>query len=433
MNNKKWWLIMLFPAAFVINASDESSINDDWDDDGWSNESWEDEPLSPWEFGAFLEAGFGGRAQNDPAKNTRTTLAETRGRLELAYIADQFQISGKGDAVYDDVLHKTQWQTRELAVSFSPLERLDIKAGRQVLTWGTGDYLFLNDLFPKDWQSFFAGRDDEYLKAPSDSLKTSWYADSFSVDLVWTPKFTPDHTLNGERFSFFSPVTGSHIAPDPAVDPDRPSGDTWSGRVASTYNSIEYAFYGYLGYWTSPLGANEQGRPRYPQMNSWGASIRAPLGKGLISSEFAWYDSREDRAGMNPLVPNSQLRWLLGYEQELAQNLSAGFQYYLEWTQDYEQLRQNSPYPELETEEYRQLLTGRLTWLTLQQKLVWSLFVFWSPTDRDSWIKPGVDYRFNDNWSISGGANLFVGKQSHTFFGQHENNSNIWSRVRFSF
>ena len=37
----------------------------------------------------------------------------------------------------------------------------DVKIGQQVLTWGTGDYVFLNDLFPKDYPSFFAGRSDD--------------------------------------------------------------------------------------------------------------------------------------------------------------------------------------------------------------------------------------------------------------------------------
>ncbi|MFW6031595.1 MAG: hypothetical protein ACOC9T_03300, partial [Myxococcota bacterium] len=32
---------------------------------------------------------------------------------------------------------------------------------------GTGDLVFLNDLFPKDWRSFLLGRDLDYLKAPS--------------------------------------------------------------------------------------------------------------------------------------------------------------------------------------------------------------------------------------------------------------------------
>ena len=50
-----------------------------------------------------------------------------------------------------------------------------------------GDLLFINDLFPKDWVSFFVGRDDEYLKAPSDSLKASFFNELFNLDFVYTP------------------------------------------------------------------------------------------------------------------------------------------------------------------------------------------------------------------------------------------------------
>ena len=62
---------------------------------------------------------------------------------------------------------------REAWLSTQPLDFLDLKAGRQVVTWGTGDLLFINDLFPKDWQSFILGRDEEYLKAPSDTVKVA--------------------------------------------------------------------------------------------------------------------------------------------------------------------------------------------------------------------------------------------------------------------
>jgi hypothetical protein len=79
-------------------------------------------------------------------------------------------------------------------------QQFDIKVGQQILTWGTGDYVFLNDLFAKDFQSFFAGRDDDYLKAPSLSLKVSGFFDLANVDFVVTPKFTPDTYINGDYF-----------------------------------------------------------------------------------------------------------------------------------------------------------------------------------------------------------------------------------------
>ncbi|MDP0561009.1 MAG: hypothetical protein QS721_01215 [Candidatus Endonucleobacter sp. (ex Gigantidas childressi)] len=401
-------------------------------DDNWTS-SWEDDTASPWYCKGFIESAYGRRLQNDYAISKSDTLSEIRGRLEIEYTSDSFHLNAKVDALHDDVLKNSKWQPRELFLSFSPTDRMDIKAGRQIMTWGTGDYVFLNDLFPKDWQSFFSGRSDEYLKAPSDSLKASWFADRFSVNLVWSPKFTPDNTLTGERFSFFSPVADGNIAPDPALNPKEPSGGTWSARLTTSYQDIEYVFYGYKGYWTMPLGINNQGRMIYPKMNSFGASLRTAVGKGLLSSEFSWYDSQEDRKGSDLNIPNSQLRWLLGYEQEVVANLTASVQYYLESTQNYAALKENSPHPQYLPTQHRQLLTLRLSWLTLQQKLIWSIFTFWSPSDRDAYLKPSITYRVNDNWSVATGANIFCGNEKYTFFGQHENNSNAWIRVRFSY
>ncbi|MCL6269580.1 hypothetical protein M3P05_06450 [Sansalvadorimonas sp. 2012CJ34-2] len=439
---RKWplHLAMTSLAALisVSSVANDQVADDEWDD--WGDEerlddvdmdSWDSDDVST--VSGFIEAGIGRRLQTDSAIKERNTLSEARARIEYQYFHDLFSLEALGDVIYDDVLNEGEWQTRKLVAQFSPTDNIDMKVGRQVLTWGTGDYLFLNDLFPKDWQAFFSGRDDEYLKAPSDSIMGSWYGPLVSVDLVLTPKFKPDNSLNGERFSFFSPLAGKQVAPNPKLNPDEPTGATWSGRLATTHQGIEYALYGHIGYWPTPVGINNQGKATYPELDTWGASLRSPLGKGLFNTEMAWYDSREDRSGKDPKIPNSQLRWLAGYEQEVATNLTAAVQYYLEWTQDYDDLKKYSSKPQYEQDEYRQLLTLRFTKLAMQQKLTWSLFTFWSPTDQDAYLRPSVSYRLDDNWEFATGANLFMGDDKHTFFGQHEDNSNAWARIRFNY
>lgn len=47
-------------------------------------------------------------------------------------------------------------------------ENCDFRLGRQFVTWGVGDLLFINDVFSKDYVSFFAGRPLEYLKIEVD-------------------------------------------------------------------------------------------------------------------------------------------------------------------------------------------------------------------------------------------------------------------------
>jgi hypothetical protein len=85
---------------------------------------------------------------------------------------------------------------------------MDLKLGRQINTWGTGDLLFINDLFPKDWNAFFIGRDDEYLKAPADSAKASLFSDWANLDLIYSPRFDSDRFIDGRRISYWNGALG---------------------------------------------------------------------------------------------------------------------------------------------------------------------------------------------------------------------------------
>jgi hypothetical protein len=94
--------------------------------------------------------------------------------------------------------------------------------------------------------------------------------------------------------------------------------------------------------------------------------------------EFGYYDSRQDRGGDNPFVRNSELRLLLGYEQEVAKNLTLGVQYYLEHMLKHGAYLGTLPADMPARDENRHVLTGRLTWLTNGQTVEWSLFGFYS-------------------------------------------------------
>jgi hypothetical protein len=153
----------------------------------------------------------------------------------------------------------------------------------------------------------------------------------------------------------------------------------------------------------------------------------------LLNTEVAFYNSIDDSAGIKPNVPNSQVRWLLGYEQELISNLTGSFQWYIEHTKDYQAWFNNEVFNQQVIEQNRHVLTVRLTHFALQQKLTSSLFIFYSPTDKDAYLKPSLNYRHNDQWSFALGANIFTGQDKYTFFAQHQDNSNAWLRAKFHF
>ncbi|MEX2606618.1 MAG: hypothetical protein WD708_04670 [Kiritimatiellia bacterium] len=392
-------------------------------------------PLSAQPLEGFVEGRLGGRLQSDPGQDS-ATIRELRLQVGKTHYAGPLELEVKADLLYDDLDgYRNQvdvrtgggWvDVRTASAAFRPTMWMDVKAGRQVLTWGTGDLLFLNDLFPKDWQSFFNGRDLEYLKAPSDAVWISVFPGDWTLDVVWTPRFNSDRYLDGDGISFF-PGT---YTPDNPLPVDEPDGMEWSLRAARHVGSVETAMYAYEGYWKSPGGMDAEGRGIFPELRVWGASVLFPAAGGLLNAETAYYDSLEDRQGTNPGVNNSEARFLLGYTRELKTNLTMGVQGYAEWMRNYDAYTETQPEMQPARDEWRRLGTLRLTRHLMNQKMMLSGFVFYSPTDQDMYLRGSVEYAWSDQWMTTLGANAFAGEKEHTFFGQFEDNSNLYVAIR---
>lgn len=403
-------------------------------------------PGSDFAASGFIDARAGTRTQDDPLEK-QTSLAETRLQLHLEGGNGRTEFRFTGDFLYDDVTDERAIDLedgagaidlREAALLFRPADFVDIKAGRQILTWGTGDLIFVNDLFPKDFRSLFIGRDEEYLKAPSDAIKTSLFSAPVNLDVVYTPRFDADRFIDGRRVSFFDPARDERVGRRDQLDVAKP--DDWfdDDEIAlRLYNNVagyELAGYFYHGFWKSPAGQDPvTGEATFPPLSVYGMSVRGPLGAGIGNLELGYYDSRDDRDGDDPLVRNSEIRALLGYEQELARDFTAGFQYALEHVLEHDDLRRTLPAGGTKPDENRHLLTLRLTQLWLNQNLSLSLFGFYSPSDDDCYVLPRIKYKVTDAFSVETGANVFFGRDRDTFFGQLDDNSNVYVGLRYGF
>jgi hypothetical protein len=399
------------------------------------------------ELGGFLDVRAGWRTGEDRHGETQS-LAESRLQTELHAASDAMTFQLRADFLHDEVADRRDidfeegaggMDLREAYVLLYPARWADAKLGRQILTWGTGDLLFINDLFPKDWQAFFIGRDEEYLKAPSDAAMVSLFPEVASIDLVYTPRFDADRYIRGERISYWNPMLGRRAGRDAVIDADRP--DDWfedheaAVRVYRNLGGYEAALYGYYGYWKSPVGYDPQSsKATFPALSVAGASVRGPVGRGLFNAEAGYYDSRDDRGGDDPNVPNGECRLLAGYERELARNLSLGTQYYIEHMLDHARYRESlGDNRATARDENRHVTSIRLTQRLMNQNLTLSLFAYYSPSDRDAYLRPAAHYKLTDAWRLSAGGNVFLGEKPYTFFGQFEDNSNLYLAARYTF
>ena len=389
----------------------------------------------------FVEGAAGGRVVRDGQSADELLLGESRGRLQVDLESDlvkaQLTLDFIGDAVSEDL----EIDLRNAWVNLAIGRALTVRAGRQILTWGTGDFLFLNDLFPKDFQSFFIGRADEFLKAPSTSLRATLTFGTFGLDAVWTPIFEADRFITGERLSFFFFPEGQVIGPRSEQTPiraDVPSKTFKNGEYAARlYGQIagwELAAYGYWGFFKQPLRFDPNAMTlSHPRLAVYGGSVRGALFGSIVNLEGAYYHSIDDEEGDDPFVPNSQLRLLAGFSSEVMPRFTVGLQGYLEYLLSHDTLLNNSPFPELEPEEVRVVLTVRLTFLALSDNLRLGFFGFFSPTEIDTYLRPTLTYRFTDAFEATAGGNVFFGDMDQTFFGQLEDNTNVYVRLRYSY
>lgn len=444
---KKIILIFIYTLLVVDVYSQENMLNTNESSEHRATQKEKEPFLS---INGFFEGRIGYRVQNDQNQDY-ISISEFRLQLETEKELGPFTLNVVSDFVLDPIImedaediYKTNLDVgvglidlRQANIMFSPFKFSDVKIGRQILTWGTGDLIFINDLFAKDWKSFFIGRDDEYLKAPTDAIKVSIFSKVVNVDLIYTPKFGADRFIDGDRISFFDRSLNAFRGEDSPMIVNKP--DTWfeddeiAIRAYRSFGAYEAALYYYNGFWKSPAGQDLiTQNATFPKLEVYGASFRGSLAKGILSLEGGYYKN-DSESSNNTFVRNDELRLLAGYEKEIATEFTLGIQYNLEQKLDYDEYVNSLPNGAIQDDEHRHISTLRLTKLLMQQDLKLSLFNYYSPSDEDGYLRLQASYKISDEAKIDGGGNFFYGRDNHTFFNQFNNNNNVYVGFRYEF
>ena len=385
--------------------------------------SADDEPA--YTLHGFVLADYAARITGDSAPGVSDFLVgEERGRLEVAIETTELDAAARMivDAAHDAVAGEARLELREAYLDYRA-GPVDARLGRQVLTWGVGDLAFVNDVFPKDFGAFFAGRPIEFLKVPNDAARIAVTVDPVALDVVAIPFFTPDARPAPDRFLYgfdpFPPGAARRTELPPRILSSTELGARLHGSLAET----DVALYLYRGFFHSPSARpDDPTAPTvvtfvFPPLSVYGASLQRNLLGGVVSAEAAYYHARGG-AG----APPSSGRWLAGFERDLGTDLAIGIQYI-------GQLTPGAP----AVDRYVQTATLRATLLARNQTLRLSLLGFLGITERDVLVVPAVEYHVSDRVTVSAGVNLFGGARSSTTFGIFEDDSNVYAWARMTF
>lgn len=388
------------------------------------------------EYQAAIDLRQNIKLRNQPNTAKDYSLSEIRAQVGANYYGSWVELNVKSDFVYDRYLSEFRIDPREVNAFFTPTRWMDLKIGRQIITWGKGDYLFINDLFPKDYRSFFTGRDLQYLKAPSDAAKLSLYYSGFTFNIIYTPQFDPDIFPTGERINFFDGSGGYYFEDNlfDYIDADKWfSDDEWAFRIKKTFSGISLALYGYDGFYKAPAAFDVDNlKFRFAQMSSIGLSAESQLLNGIGKFEIGYLRS-EDAEGDDPLVNNSQLRFLLGYNRDFKNDWKASMQYYHESLLQYDKLPPNVTGFYKRPLQRLHLFTFNISKMLDQQKWNLSLFTFYNMSQSDFYFRPDISYKITDVWKLQLGGNIFSGSGSPTYWSQFRHNTNLYIALRWSY
>lgn len=389
---------------------------------------------------ARADVAFSGFLQQNTAFNTVAAnpdgrhhkWMEERAQLKLDASNGAWRLLAKGDLAWDHLGRQDQSELREAYVDYSA-SQWDMRIGRQIVTWGLGDLVFVNDVFPKDHEALFAGRPLDYLKRGVDAVKLGAYPEFANFELVLTPTFRESRIPDARRFHLYDPmpvVTTRGTA--------RPGQGDVGLRVYRDIAGWDAALYLYRGFQRTPsMRPDSMSAPTridyfYPQLSVYGASVSGRAGEGVLSLEAAYYDSRQDRSGSDFTVPNSQTRLLAGYQIQAADDLSLSFQYYAEYMHDYAAYRAALPAGFPVDRRWSHTVTTRLTQFFLHQTLRLSVYASYNDSNGDHFVNPELRYSFTDRVWGAVGANLFGGKPWGQF-GQLARDDNLYLQMRYEF
>ena len=241
-------------------------------------------------------------AQTDTHQDTERKIRldlDDRGLLRPAFSVRSFQIT----------LHK---------------EHFTLDLGKQFIHWGETDILNPTDRFaPRDYLYVV---DSEPLAALGARLNAEYRGTS--VDLVWTPRFTPSRMpLIDQRWALLPPGAPPNVQNAGTVFP---GGGEYGVRVSHIGNGYEVSGSVFEGYNHLPLltGLADPASQTlyvqrfYPKIRTYGTDAAIPLRWFTLKTEAAFFDSRE--TSLTAPRSDTYVLWVAQLERQIRQWVIAG-------------------------------------------------------------------------------------------------------------
>ena len=283
----------------------------------------------------------------------------------------------------------------------------DVRAGRQIITWGVADALRLTDIISSMDYTEFLAQDYDDIRIPVGGLRLRYSREKWSAEAVAIPVS-----------SFFdlptdveNPWSVGHV-PIGEEPKRRLCNMEYGGRLSFFLSGIDFSFSALHTWNKQPVVCNGVGE--YRRMTMLGGDVSVPVGKFVIRGEVAEYLDELQSGGARAASTNALLAldWYAGNDWTLSAQYS-------------------HKYVALGEHRNTGLSTLRISKDLLHNTLSLQTFAYIDVTNGGVFNRLSADYALNDQLHAIVGYDYFHADSG--MFTVYKKNSELFVKLKYSF
>ncbi len=307
----------------------------------------------------------------------------------------------------------------------------ELKAGKQIISWGSSDQFSPADLVsPYDLREFIAWDKDE-SRIGLNSVSGTYFANELRLDLIWSPRSSPSilpeadsswSILNHPKES----VTASLLDSEGVTS--RSSGNSFFGKFSFFLKGFDFSFIGFSYFNYVPLDISNDvagALPEYEKFRGLGFYFSKPWDFIVFRGEFILYKNRlvNNRKQEGNMLKKDRSEVLIGADIFLRNELGITIQLLINSFPG--QYIMAIPYDK--STAITTSVSGKIYGDTLRFRT----FFCYLLKGKGSYGRIVLNFPLDDSFSISGGSDFFSGPGS--FYGRYLKNSQIWLKFKYIF
>lgn len=341
------------------------------------------------------------------------------------------------NAVHNSILdNKTGFFLREAFFRYST-NQWELKAGRQIVTWGVADGIRITDLVsPMDYSEFLA-QDYDDIRIPENGFRLKYSHSKFNIEGVFIPvaEFFQLPVDDENPWSVLSSLTMPYTLNMHNTPEKKLSNSEFGARLSVFLSGIDFSVSA-LHTWNKmpvinkSLSANMDSiylNAQYGRMDMLGVDLSVPVWKFVVRAEAAAYLAELQEMDMpvssNATLAKNSINSLIGIDWYPGNDWSIMVQYSHKYISDYEECIANK--------QNTGLATLNISKKLLQTMLTLSSFTYFDVSNNSFFNRSSVNYALTDQINLTMGYDWIHGDKGS--FAIYRYNSEYWVKAKFSF